>query len=67
MTLKTKSTHIAWTLYLKSGNVEIWEGKPRFGSYSQWEVRNTISGETRPVNKNTCLQTFDQMLNNQQS
>lgn len=67
MTFKMKPAHITWALLLKSGPVEIWEGKPRFGSYSQWEVRNTKSGEAHPVDKTTCLQTFDQMVNNQKS
>lgn len=67
MNLKTQPAHIEWTLYLKSGPVEIWEGKPPRGSWTQWECRNVKSGETRPVDKNNVLQTFDQMTNNQES
>jgi hypothetical protein len=67
MTLKTQPAHIRWALYLKSGPVEIWEGKPARGNYSQWEVRNAQSGETRPVDKNTVMTTFDQMLTNAES
>lgn len=67
MTLKTHPAQIRWTLYLKSGPVEIWEGKPARGAWTQWECRNVQSGETRQVDKNTCLQTFDKMLKNQES
>ena len=55
--------HITWTLYLKSGPIEIWEGKPAYGNYSQWECRNVHNGETRQVDKNSVLATFDQMTN----
>jgi hypothetical protein len=67
MTFKTQPVHIEWTLYLKSGPVQIWEGKPERGSWTQWECRNVQSGETRHIDKNNVLQTFDQMTNNQES
>jgi len=67
MTLKTQPAQVEWTLYLKSGPVEIWEGKPAHGSWTQWECRNVQSGETRAVDKNTVMTTFDQMLTNSEN
>ena len=64
MTLKPQPAHVTWTLYTKSGPVEIWEGRPARGNYSQWEVRNVQSGETRPVDRHNIFQTFDQMTQN---
>lgn len=64
MTLKPNPAHITWTLYLKSGPIEIWEGRPNHGNYSQWECRNIQSGEIRHIDQNSALLTFEQMLTN---
>jgi len=67
MTIKIKPVHIEWTLYLRSGSVELWKGIPAKGSWVQWECRNSASGETRQVNEKEAPFIFSQMLNNQES
>lgn len=58
----TSNNMITWNLYAKSGDVEIWEGTPRFGNWSQWEVRNVKTGETRNVSERQAPLTFQEML-----
>ena len=67
MTLKTKPVHIEWTPYLRSGPVELWKGTPTKGSWTQWECRDSSSGETRMVNEQEAPFVFSQMLNNHES
>lgn len=67
MTIKSQPAHVEWTLYLRSGFVELWKGIPKNGSWTQWECRNVATGETRQVDENAAPFTFSQMLNNHES
>lgn len=51
-----------WTLYLRSGPIEIWEGRPARGSWITYEVRNTATGETREIEPTRVLDVFEKML-----
>ena len=64
MSITAPSNHITWNLYVKSGPVEIWEGTPQFGSWTQWECRNVQTGETRAVEESQVAFTLNQMLTN---
>lgn len=67
MSITTTPNHITWNLYLRSGPVEIWEGHPRFGSWTQYEVRNTKTGETRAVEEANAAFVFNQMITNSEN
>jgi len=66
MSITTSNNQLTWNLYLKSGNVEIWQGTPRFGAWEQWECKNVQSGETRNVNEGEIPFVFQQMISNQE-
>lgn len=64
MTIKLKPLHIHWTLYAKSGDVEIWKGHPHKGNWIQWECRNDATREIRQVTEQEAPFTLNEMLNN---
>ena len=66
MTTSHTRDNIRWKLYLRSGPVEIWEGRPLPGSPSggwvTWEVRNDLTKEIQRTKEVDVMTTFNQML-----
>ena len=60
MSITPSRNDIHWNLYVKSGPVEIWEGKPTIGAWTQWEVRTP--SQSRPCEEHQVLQLFNEIL-----
>jgi len=56
------NSNIKWSLYCRSGNIEIWHGQSTREKWETWEVRNVRTGDTIPTTKLGAKADFASML-----